>query len=345
MSIRLKATEKLTIITNLATTLGAGIPLLESVESLRESATGNAKKIIVQLLADLNEGRTIADSLARWPAAFDPVTVNLLRASEGAGNLVPTLKNLSVSIKKDIEFIDKVTAAAVYPTLVVGLFVGVLILILTFVIPRIATVFSRLSVALPLPTRILIIISNFLLAHYIAIIVAIGVLVFLMSALFITKKRWLVSILFRLPLISRLAVQVDLTRFTRSLSLLLNSGIPITAALELGEHVVAKQSVARVIATARGLVESGKQLSAGFKNNPKIIPPMMVRIIEAGEASGTLEQTSLDLAQHFDDQVSKTLKKLTALLEPVMLIVVGIFVGAIMLAIIAPIYGLIGQIR
>ena len=147
-----------------------------------------------------------------------------------------------------------------------------------------------------------------------------------------------------LPVVSLLSQQIDLTRFTRSLYLLLSAGIPITAALELTENVVIKKEVQNAIIHAKNYVYGGKKLSDGFKDSKKVIPPIMIKIIEAGERSGQLDKSMLDVSEYLDYQVSGTLKTVTALIEPIMLVGVGILVGGMMMSIIAPIYQLIGQI-
>jgi type II secretory pathway component PulF len=345
MSVRLNANEKLNLVSNLGTLLGAGIPLLEAIESLSAGTKGRTQLIVARLKKDVEQGTTVADSLSRFPDAFDAVTVNLIRAAEDAGTLVAALKNISVGIKKDMEFTDKVKAALLYPVLVMGLFAVVLVIILTFVIPRIVTVFGRLRVVLPLPTRALIAVSSFLLAHYVLIAVTAAALAALVVFLYVSKRRLLIGWLSALPFVSRLAIHIDLARCMRALNLLLSSGIPITNALMLAQTVVAKRAVGALIGRVHRMVSAGQRVAGGFADHPDIISPLAVKILAAGEESGTLELSALELAEYFDAEVSKSLRTLTTLLEPIMLVLVGVFVGAIMLAIIVPIYGLISQLK
>ena len=220
----------------------------------------------------------------------------------------------------------------------------VMIVILVVVIPKIATVFTQLNVVLPLPTKIMIFLSNALLTYTLPIIAVAGVLIAAIIYLFKQNHALFVRALTSLPLVSLLTQQIDLTRFTRSLYLLLNAGLPITVALELTQDVVIKQNVANAIKHAKNYVYSGKKLSEGFKDSKKVIPPIMIKIIEAGERSGSLDKSMLDVSEYLDYQVSNTLKTLTALIEPIMLVGVGILVGGMMMSIIAPIYQMIGQV-
>ena len=197
----------------------------------------------------------------------------------------------------------------------------------------------------PLPTKILIGISKVVTQNTILIIVGIIILAIFIYFIFKVKKQLFLNIIFAFPLISKLIVEIDLTRFTRSFSLLLKSGIPIDTCLELSQHLVLKKQVQGIIANCLKQVASGKNLAQGLKLYPKTIPNFMVRITEAGEKSGTLENSFEELSEQFDSHVTTRLKTITTLIEPLLLIIVGVMVGAIMLAIIAPIYKLIGNIN
>lgn len=343
-SITISNNDKLSLISNLSTMLSAGIPILEAIDSLQEDAKGNQKKLLETLSEDLMQGKRVYYSFSRYPRIFDKVTVNIIKASEEAGTLDETLKDLVKTFKKETEFNDKIKSAMVYPFFIFIVFIGLMLMILTVVVPKIATVFLRLKVELPLPTKIMIFLSDLLLKNTLltvstVIIVTVGVVL-----LYKSNKRLIVDMFISLPLISKLAREIDVTRFTRSLYLLLSSGIPITTAMELTEEVVVKKEVGKAITHAKEVVSSGKKLSEGFKDSKGIFPAIMIRITEAGEKSGSLDQAMNDASEYLDYQVSKTLKTVTALIEPVMLVLVGIMVGGMMLAIIAPIYGLIGQV-
>ena len=342
--ISLSTNEKLMLISNLSTMLSAGIPILEVVESLEEDSKGNQKKVLQTLSEDLMQGKRVHSTFDRFPRVFDKVTVNIIKASEEAGTLDVTLKDLIINIKKETEFTDKVKSAMIYPMFIMVVFLGLMLMILTVVVPKISTVFSRLKVELPLPTKILIFLSNMLLQYTIPI--ALGTILIIACFVFLYRrnKRELMGAFFSLPLISRLAREIDITRFTRSLYLLLSAGIPITTALELTEDVVMKKEVGAAIKHAKELVTSGKKLSEGFKDSKKVFPGIMIKITEAGEKSGSLDKAMQDASEFLDYQVTGTLKTVTALLEPLMLVVVGVLIGGMMLAIIAPIYGLVGQV-
>ncbi len=343
-NITISNSEKLGLISNFATMLTAGISIIEIVDSLIEDSRGNQKKLLEILRADLLAGNHISTSFEKFPKIFDKITINLIRAAEEAGTLDVILNDLKENIRKETEFKDKIKAALTYPLFVIIVFIGVLIMILFIVIPRISTVFLRLNIALPLPTKILVFLSNLLVTQTIAVSGAIIMFIIVFFFLYKTQKALVLSILFSLPLISTLAREIDLTRFSRSLYLLLNAGIPITLALELTQEIVVKKEVSRAISVSKDMVISGKRLSDGLKEAKNIFPSIMIKITEAGEKSGTLDRSMQDASEYLDYQVSTTLRTFTSMLEPIMLVVVGVLVGGMMLSIISPIYGLIGQV-
>lgn len=343
-SISLSSNEKIGLITNLATMLSAGIPIMEAVDSALQDTKGHPKKILETLKLDLMQGKHVFESFSAFPNAFDSVTINLLRAAEEAGTLETTLIDLRDHIQKESEFIDKIKLAMVYPFVIGLVFAGVMLMILVVVVPKISTVFSRLRVPLPLPTKIMIFVSD-LLIHQ-TLWLGLGLITFFTVFIFLyhRNRRLVLNILFTLPVVSGVIKAVDLTRFTRTLHLLLSSGIPIDSALLLCQKVVVRSSTSRVIARSRDMVLSGKKLAEGLRTEKGTIPGIMIKLVEAGEKSGSLDKSMSDIATHLDYQVSNSIKTLASVMEPVMLLVVGVCVGGMMLAIIAPIYGLISQV-
>lgn len=342
--LTLSNSEKLGMISNLATMLAAGIPILEVINSLLEDARGNTKKILETLHDDLIAGKRVSASFATFPRVFDAVTISVLKASEEAGTLDIVLKDLRKNLQKEIEFSDKIKAALIYPIFILLVFAAVLLMILVVVIPKISLVFSRLRTQLPLPTRILIFASDILLHDTVFIIAGLSVIIVGGIFLYRSRRDTMLDTLFSLPLISNLIKEIDLTRFSRSLYLLLSSGLPIVTALEFTADVVIKRKTRQIILTSREKVLAGKKLSEGFREAKGYFPTIMIKLMESGEKTGTLDRSMQDISEYFDYQVSNTLKTVTSLLEPIMLVIVGGVIGALMLAIIAPIYGLIGQV-
>lgn len=342
--ITLSNSEKLSLIMSLATMLSAGIAILEVVDSLAEDAKGNSKKLLLTLREDIISGNQIHTSFAKYPKVFNKITVNIIKAAEQGGTLDTTLKDIRKNIQDEIEFADKIKSALLYPILIMIVFVGVILMILTVVMPKIALVFGQLKVPLPLPTKILIFLSNLLIHQTIFVLVGLGIIVGSIIFLFETRRNQFLGVIFSLPIISTIVREVDLTRFARSLSLLLASGIPIISALELSQDVIMRNDIRTVIGKSREMVLSGKKLSEGLKLAKGKIPTIMIKIIEAGERTGSLDRSMQDISAYLDYEVTSNLKTFTTLLEPILLVLVGVAVGSIMLSIIGPIYSLIGKV-
>lgn len=342
--ISLSNNEKLGLISTMATMLTAGIPILETVDSVLDDSKGSTRKIMEAVREDLMQGKPLYASFARFPNVFNNVTVNIVKASEEAGKLDVVLKDVRDQIRKDMEFMDKVKSALTYPIVIFFVFLAVMLVILIVVIPKIATVFKQLHANLPLPTQIMIAMSSAITGNPLLVLLGVAACIAGIVTLYRMQRKAILTFIYSLPLISTLIKQIDLTRFSRSMYLLLTSGITITSALELAEDVVLRRDVSQSISYAKDTILSGKKLSEAFKQKRKIFPGILIKIIEAGEKTGTLEKSMQESAEYLDYQVSDKLSTLTALLEPVMLVVVAILVGSMMVAIIGPIYGLIGQI-
>jgi type II secretory pathway component PulF len=170
---------------------------------------------------------------------------------------------------------------------------------------------------------------------------AIGLLIYYLLTY---KRKQVLELIFRLPMISTLVMQIDVTNFARNLSVLLSSGVPITQALELVAEVVVRRNMNELLIRTKNMVFAGRPLSEGFRSSKGSVPSIVIKLVEAGEKTGTLDHSLQEIAEYFDYKVTYTLKSLTAMLEPIMLVLVGVAVGGMMLAIIAPVYGLISQI-
>jgi type IV pilus assembly protein PilC len=344
-SIRLSNKEKLALLSNIGTMLKAGIPILEAVDTLRIESRGGNQKLLSLFHKALNDGMPLSQAMAQAPEVFDPVSVNLIKTAEQAGNLEQALNHLAETTKKDIAFRDAIRTSMLYPAFVFVIFIGVLTVILTFVIPRISKVFSGLKTPLPAPTQFLIAASDFVLGYYLYIIAVAVLLVVIVVIFYKLKRRVIVNAVLNLPLFTILGREIDLARLSGSMAQLLKAGVPVAEALELSLGVVNKNEIREAIRHMSRAVDAGKPLTSGLSHSKKIIPSMTMRILETAERSGTLPEAMGDTAEYFENQVTKSLKTITALIEPVMIVVIGLLVGAMMLAIVGPIYNIITQIR
>lgn len=343
--IRLKGKERLSLFTDLSTMLTAGIPILEAVDSLESDSKGSMRRVLRVMHDSLNNGEPLSRALERLPDAFDPVSINLIRAAEAGGTLEETLHDIVITTKKELAFSDQLRTTMIYPAFVMVVFLGIVVLMLTFVIPRIAKVFSTMHVNMPFITRAMIAASAFFMKHWILVSVAFIALIVLMVFLYKANRRAIIRGILSLPVLKVLGTNIDYTRFSRSFGLLMHAGVPVLEALELSERVIQKKQIIAVVKQMKTNVEAGQPLSEGLRNAHGVVPPIMARSIETAETSGTLEQTMQNLTDYFEEQVANSLKIISSLVEPVLLVMVGLMVGTLMITIIAPIYNLISQIN
>lgn len=343
-SITLSNEDKLILVGNLGTMLSSGISIIESVESLEEDAKGNLLVVLTKLRQDLEQGLQVYESLGQFTQVFDGVNVNIIKAAEESGTLDKVLHDLRESAMKDMEFRDKIKGAMMYPVFIFIIFNFVLLGMLYGIVPKIGGVFKSLRIPLPLATKVMLAMSDFLVNNTLLTAGVVIIVAVFIAWIYKIKKKMVLGLVFGLPLISTLVRDIDLTRFTRSMSLLLASGIPITGALELTKDVVIKPQVHDAIEDGYQAILQGGKLSDGLSKRGKLFPGVLKKMIEVGEKSGSLDKSLQDASEFLDYQTSKKIKELTTLLEPLMLVLVAGLVGGMMLAIVAPIYGLISQI-
>ena len=328
---------------SLSRMLSAGVPILSALESIAaDTKNRRSKKIIEEIAQRISEGKSLTDSFAEKPAVFDPIFQATVKAGEVGGHLDSSLKQISDNLKRENELIDNIKTAAIYPVLVITVLAIVLIIVITFVIPRITTVFARLPISLPLPSRILLIVGSFLNNNLLGVflfLVTAGVAIFLSFKFKLIKLGFLAS----LPPVKNLISKIDLVRFSQTLSTLLASGVPIIQSLELCQKIVLTSAISADLGKIKAEVESGKNLADSFKKS-KSFPATIAQLVGVGEKSGTLDKSLADIAEYYHTKVITEVRALTSLVEPILLIIVGIVVGMVILAIIGPIYQLIGQL-
>lgn len=342
--IKLKSKDRLEMLSDLATMLKAGIPILDAVTSLEKDAKGNTKKVLRAIKNGLYNGESMAKILGRFPRTFDVITVNLIRAAESGGTLETTLQDIVDTGKKEQNFSEQLRNTMIYPLFVMVVFVGIVILVLSFVMPRVSTVFESIDAHMPLITRIMLSSSKFFVRYWYFIIAAFILIIVLAVVFFKTHKKLLIRLTMSLPFLRKLGDDIDLARFMRSFGLLMRAGVPILEALKLSEPIAQKKETSEIIHQMRVDVANGKPLAASLSDTNGVVPALMDRSIKTAEETGTLDQALQNLADYFDEQVNSRLKIIGSIVEPAMIVLVGVMVGTLMISVIAPIYGMIGQL-
>jgi len=333
--------DEIQIVTRqLATLLGAGIPLIGSLSSLIEQSRNPAlKRILAQIRDSVNEGATLTDSLAKHPKLFSNIYINMVRSGEASGSLDVVLDRLAEFGEKQRALQGKLKAALVYPVFMALVGTGILFFLVTYIVPNITRVFTDMERALPLPTRVLITISENLRQYW---WLEIGICVLLVMALrfFLAREkgRWMWDRLkLSLPATGSLTRKIILTRFASTLGSLLNSGVPLITSLKIVSALVDNKLIQKVIEDAMDKIEKGKNMSSALETSVWF-PPIFIQMISVGEQSGQLETMLEKIATTYEREVETAILGMTSLIEPVMITAMGAAVGFVVLSILLPIF-------
>jgi type IV pilus assembly protein PilC len=321
----------------------AGIPIVQGLDILTKQTENSALREVVGVIkADVESGMTLAEAMKKHPKAFDDLYFNLVAAGEAGGVLDAVLQRLAVYIEKAMKLRRKVKGAMIYPAVVMGVAALVVAIIMIFVIPIFSKIFGEMGVALPLPTKMVIVMSDFVagigglfvLVFIVAVFVGIRIYRKTENGRYETDK-----ILLKVFIIGELLKKVVVARFTRTLGTLISSGVPILDGLEICAKSAGNKVVEKAVYEVRRDVTAGKTLAEPMGKYP-IFPPMVVQMISVGESTGSLDQMLSKIADFYDDEVDNAVANLTTLLEPALMIFLGTVIGFIVVALYMPIFKL-----
>ncbi len=326
--------------------LDAGLPLVQCLEILASQQENRAfQKILMAVRQDVESGATLADALRKHPKAFDGLYCNMVAAGEAGGILDTILQRLAQYIEKIVKLRGAVRSALVYPVAVIGIAVAVVWIILWKVIPTFATLFEGLGASLPLPTRITIAASNFIGRWWWLILLAIvGTIVTLVRYHKTHKgKRHIDGIMLKVPVLGMLLKKIAVARFCRTLGTLTASGVPILEGLEITAKTSGNAIVEDAIMATRASVEEGKTIAEPLRQH-SLFPGMVVQMVAVGESTGALETMLNKIADFYEDEVDEATANLLALLEPIMIVFLGVVIGGIVISMYMPMFDLISKI-
>ncbi len=337
----------------LATLLHAGMPLVPAlsvlVEQLQEVSkhTGfhlrthnySLAEIVEEVRNSVNAGSTLADALNKHPNVFSGLFVNMIAAGEASGNLEEILLRLAEMLEKRVNLAGKVKSAVAYPLMMIVTAVAVVVFLLSFVVPGITGIFVEMNRVLPWPTRLLISTSYFMRTYLVLIVVVLCAVFFGIGAGCRTREGRLLAdrSKLKLPLFGGLFLKLEIARLTRTLGILLAGGIPVLGALEIARGVVQNSFIAEALSSVKDRVSKGDNI-AGAMRKTGLFPPIVFHIVATSQVSGNIEAGLMDIADMYDGEVEMTAKTLVSLLEPAILLVMGVIVGFIVLAILLPIF-------
>ena len=326
-----------------ASMYNAGIPIVQSLDIMSKQTENKALRVIVgQVKGDVESGVTLADAMKKYPKAFDDLYVNLVAAGETGGVLDSVLQRLAIYIEKAMKLKKKVKGAMIYPSVVMFIAVLVVAIIMIFVIPVFAKVFGDMGVALPLPTQLVIGLSNFLsgIGGLILFFIIVGAFIAFRQYRKTSVGHMVTDRLFlKIPIIGNLIRKVAVARFARTLGTLITSGVPILDGLEICAKSAGNKVVEKVVFEVKKDVASGKTVSEPLGKSD-VFPPMVVQMISVGESTGSLDQMLSKVADFYDDEVDNSVQNLTVLLEPILMVFLGTIIGFIVVALYLPIFKL-----
>lgn len=324
-----------------ATMIDAGLPLVQALDILSMQVENKTLgKTLSQVKVDVEAGATYADALKKHPRIFSELYVNMVAAGEAGGILDTILNRLAIYIEKAMKLKKKVKGAMVYPAVVTAIAVLVISIIMIFVVPTFSKMFSSMGGTLPLPTRIVINLSNFIAG--IGGLIILGMLVFII--VFIvqvrrteTGKRFIDRILLKLPIFGEILNKVAIAKFTRTLGTLVSSGVPILDGLEITAKTSGNKIIEDAILEVRKGVVGGKTLAEPI-TKLKVFPPMVTHMIAVGESTGALDAMLSKIADFYDDEVDASVATLTSMMEPLLMVFLGTTIGFIVIALYLPIF-------
>ncbi|MBI5188079.1 MAG: type II secretion system F family protein [Nitrospirae bacterium] len=331
-----------------STMIDAGLPLVQALEILSTQVENKGLgRTLAAIKADVESGSTYADALRKYPRVFSELYANMVAAGETGGILDTILNRLAGYIEKAMKLKKKVKGAMIYPAVITTVAVVVVAVIMIFVVPTFSSMFISLGGTLPLPTRIIISISNFL--GGIGGIVSFGAIVAFFVSIFQIRrtkggKKATDAIALRLPILGILIRKIAVAKFTRTLGTLISSGVPILDGLEITAKTAGNKVVEYSIMDVRKAVSEGKTLAEPLTKS-KVFPPMVIHMIAVGESTGALDAMLSKIADFYDDEVDAAVSNLTAMMEPMLMIFLGTTVGFIVVAMYLPIFKLITLIH
>jgi general secretion pathway protein F len=342
---KIKSREVTVFTRELATLLKSGVPILNAINIIREqSEDQNLKNILKNIHNAVKDGATFSSVLAQYPQVFSSLYIAMIRTGEDSGALSDALLRIADYRTKQEEVLSRFRMAMAYPILMVVVGLATIIFMLTFVIPRLMKIFVNMGQVLPLPTRILISVSNGLRHWWLWVSLVVVILIIRRQARQKSAKFFLSRLKIRLPLFGKLMLKAELGRFSRTLELLIKSGIPILKAIDVAIPVVDNEVIKEKLKVSYGELERGGSFGRSLKNS-KLFPLFISNLIIVGEESGKLSEALGEVANSYERDTDEAIKIMTNLLEPLMILVMGLIVGFIVVAMLLPIFEINVMVR
>lgn len=340
-----KAKDRVIFTRQLSTLINAGLPLTQSLRTVAEQVQNKTlHEVIVAIVSSVESGTSLSASFGLYPKIFSDIYVSLVAAGEASGSLDKALERIAMQQEKDAAIAGKIRSALIYPIIVLGVIVLVLVFMLTTVLPQVGSLYNDLHKPLPVLTRVLLAISGFIVHFWYLIIVALGGLGLAIRNYVQTPNGRSILDRFKLnmPLFGKIFRKVYMARFARTLGTMLQSGIPMLEAIRIVKNAIANVHVAAVLEKSMQGVKGGKALSSTLENEEtflKLVPQM----IKIGEQSGAIDSMLDRVALYYENEVDEEVKNISTTIEPLLMVVLGVTVGGVIAAILMPVYSLVGS--
>lgn len=344
---RIKTEDLILFTRQLATLFSAGVPLTKALTSLRgQTRNPRLVDVIKKIQDDIEGGSTFAQALSRHPKVFGELYSSMVEAGETGGILEGILNRLATMAEKELENKIRIKSATLYPKIVVGAIFIAIVILMTFVVPKFAQLYASFNVPLPLPTRILIVISNLFTTYWyliLGLVAGTTVSIMLYKRTGVGRYQW-DSWRLRLPIFGPIFLKDTLSRFSSTLGALYKSGLPILQSLDIVSRTVGNVVIARVIKNIEVNVRAGKNLSEPMESS-RFFPPMVIQMVAVGEETGKLDEVLERVAQHYDQDVDYAIRNLTTTLEPILLSFIFFMVLFLALSIFLPMWDMVKLVR
>ena len=347
LSGRITTKDKILFLRQLSTLIGAGLPLAQSIHTvLEQTQNKQMQRVIEEVIADIEGGRTLSDAFGKHPQVFDKIVLALVAAGEASGTLDEALRRVATQKEKDAAMMGKIKGAMVYPGIVLLVILGVMTFMLVAVVPQVAKLYDDMHKELPFLTAVMIAVADFIIHFWFIAIAAIGVVVYFVMQYFKTDSgiHFKDTMKLNIPLFKGMFRKLYMARFTRTGQTLLATGVAMLDMLRISSESTNNVIISKSIDLAAEKVKGGKALSASLQTEDYILPmvPQMIRI---GEQSGKIDEMMGKTAQVFEDELDEEIKAISTAIEPVLMVVLAVFAGGMVGAILFPIYSLVGGIQ
>lgn len=335
--------DKIAFIQNLDLLLKSGIAAPRAMRIIsKQTANKKFKRIIDELAAQVEAGKSMHESMAQYPKVFSHIFISMIEVGELSGNLEKSLEYLRIQLQREADLKSKTKGAMMYPAVIVSAMVVIGVLLAIFVLPKLTATFKDFDTELPVMTKIVVQVSDFAAANAILVIsMMIGAVVgFILGLRTVPGKRLLAFVAINVPLISPIVKKINIARFARILGSLMKSGISVVQGLQVTSEALGNVFYKEVLFETAENVKLGKPLTDSLAKHEKLFPFLVTQMIAIGEETGSLEQILDQLAEHNEMEIDDTMKNISSIIEPLLLLVIGVVVGFLALALIMPIYNI-----